>query len=216
MLFAEQYARLLLVVHAILAATLVASSTHLVVWMRGFPRGAFQRLRAVRKFAVITASLYVATLVVGNVIYPVYKVQVRVGYLERPDTVVRDYQERIETGARLRARQAPALDNADVTPADATPGDAATADALARAAATLPRQAARVARWFDVKEHWVALGMALSIGCALALLVWNPRRHGAAVAPLLFLMALGASAAAWLGAIVGIVVSSFRAIGGPG
>ena len=197
MLFAEQYARLLLVVHAILAATLVAASTHLVVWMRGFPRGRFQRFRAVRKFAVITASLYVATLVAGNVIYPVYKVQVRAGYLERPDMVVRDYQERIETGAAIS-------------------GDAAPPGALARAAATMPRQAARVARWFDVKEHWVALGMALSLGCALALLVWNPRRHSHAVAPLLFLMALGASAAAWLGAIVGLVVSSYRSIGGPG
>lgn len=207
MLFAEQYARLLLVAHAILGAAVVAASTHLVVWMRGYPRGSFQRIRAVRRFAVISAGLFTLTLLGGNLIYPVYKVHVRTGYLERPDVVASDYQSRIETQAQTRARYA----------AGSAPeiGDrAAIEDRVAIAG--LPRQAARIARWFDVKEHWVALGAALSIGCALALRTWNPRRHGPAIASLIFLMALGAAATAWLGAIVGIVVSSYRAVGGPG
>jgi hypothetical protein len=73
---------------------------------------------------------------------------------------------------------------------------------------------AAVARWFDVKEHWVAMGLVLAIACALVLRFWDPAEPGAAaIAPLVFGMATGAAATAWFGALVGLLTSSFRALG---
>lgn len=207
-MFAETYARLLLVAHTILAAALVAASTHLVVWMRGFPRGRFQRLRGVRIFALVSAALYLVTLLVGNAIYPVYKVRVRAEYLDHPGVVMRDVQARLATreqvAARYRGEDPGELDAAAVPDPEVT-----------ERAGDVPRQAAKVARWFDVKEHWVALGAAMSLGCAVLMLAWSPLRHGQAISSIAFLMALAAALATWLGAIIGIVVSSYRAIGGP-
>lgn len=86
-------------------------------------------------------------------------------------------------------------------------------DAHAALGDNLPRQTAKVARWFDVKEHWVALGTIMSLGCAALLWRWNPREHGRAIASVAFLMACAAALAAWFGAVVGVVVTSYRAIG---
>ena len=72
---------------------------------------------------------------------------------------------------------------------------------------------ARMARWFDVKEHWVALGLALTVACLVILRRWEPTGEAAAVAPLVFGMALTAAATAWFAAIVGLLVSSYRAVG---
>ncbi|HUS63588.1 MAG TPA: hypothetical protein VMZ28_03555 [Kofleriaceae bacterium] len=82
-----------------------------------------------------------------------------------------------------------------------------------RVAAAADRTA-KVARWFDVKEHWVAMGLVLALACAFILRVWDPTEPGAAaVAPLVFGLAVGAAATAWLGAIIGLLTSSFRALG---
>lgn len=207
-LFAEAYARLLLLVHAVLAAALVASCTHLVVWMRGFPRGRFQRIHAVRRFSRIAACLFVLTFVAGNLIYPVYKVRVRAEYLDQPSAVLRDHQNRME--ARTRAENL----HRDQTGDAAGAAEAVIPDAaVLQSGADHPRETARIARWFDVKEHWVALGTIMSLGCALLLWRWNPREHGDAIASVAFLMALAAALAAWFGAIVGVIVASVRAIG---
>ena len=72
---------------------------------------------------------------------------------------------------------------------------------------------ASIARWFDVKEHWVALGLALSVACLLVLRRWEPSGEAAAIAPLVVGMAATAAATAWFAAIVGLVTSSYRAIG---
>ena len=74
-------------------------------------------------------------------------------------------------------------------------------------------QTARMARWFDVKEHWVALGLALTLACALILRRWEPSGEAAVIAPLIFAMAVTAAATTWLAAIVGLLVSSYRAVG---
>ncbi len=206
MIFGESQAGLLLIVHAILAAALVASTTHLVVWMRHFPRGRFQRIAAIRRFAAISAVLFVVTFVVGNIIYPIYKVRVRAEYLEQATTVVRDYQNRSEARRQVEARyrnddSAPDLPDSEI----------------AERGAHLPRETARVARWFDVKEHWVAFGMAMSVGCALLVRRWDPRRGGGrAIASIVFLMALSAACTAWFAGIVGLVVTSYRSIGSLG
>lgn len=180
MTFLEPYARLVLVVHAVLGAALVAASTHLVVWMRPYLRGKFQRRPAVRRFASIALVLFALAFTAGNLAYPTYKVRVRAGYLENPTAVAADLAVREPKGADVDA----ALD-----------------------------RTAKVARWFDVKEHWTAFGFTLALACWLILRFWDPVRDGAAIAPIVFGMAVGAAATAWLAAIVGLLTASYRAIG---
>ena len=63
MVFLEEHARWLLVLHTICGVALVAASTHLVVWMRGYLRGEFGRHPAVVKFSYITLSLFAVAFV---------------------------------------------------------------------------------------------------------------------------------------------------------
>lgn len=211
MLFAETYARSLLVAHVLLATALVAVSTHLVLWLRDYPRGKFTRLRAVRRFAVISACLYVATFIGGNLIYPVYKIRVRAEYLDSGGALVRDYQQRQRERVRLR-------DQYDTLRAAhegrELPKPAAAPVVPGKKLSELPLRGAKLVRWFDVKEHWVALGMMLSLACMTILLVWDPKKHGGAIAPVVLALAIGASATAWFGALVGLVLSSYRSVGG--
>jgi hypothetical protein len=174
----EAQARLLLVLHAILGAGTVATSTHLVVWLRGYLRGKPQRRRAVRRFAWISLVLFGLTFLVGNLGYPIYKVRVRTGYLENPPAV-----EAAMPGAEPAEVEA----HFDRT--------------------------ANIARWFDVKEHWVSLGLMLTLACALILRRWEPIGEAAVIAPLVVGMAATAAATAWLAAIIGLLTSSYRAIG---
>lgn len=216
MLFAESVARLLLVIHTLLAAALVAVSTHLVVWMRGFPKRRYTRMQGVRKLASISAALFVLTYVVGNLLYPVYKVRARAEYLDHPTALVRDHRNRQHARDQVAERYRDSLDNPNRSSSRTATTDAPPmADAeLSQLSQHVPREAAKIARWFDVKEHWVGFGMMLSLGCALLLFVWNPKRHGDAISSIVFLMATAAALTTWLGAIVGIVVSSYRAVGG--
>lgn len=220
--------------HAVLGAALVAVSTHLVVWIRGFPRGRFHRLRGARIFAAVSAALFVLSLLAGNLIYPVYKVRVRAEYLEQAGAVVRDFRERLTAREQLRERYeqsrsagsalapgpepaAPEPSGPAPAPASGAVDDPAGTERLILARSVhLPRETAKVARWFDVKEHWAALGAALALACMAILLTWNPRRHGKAIASVIFLMALGAALSAWAGAVIGVVVTSYRSIGGLG
>jgi hypothetical protein len=182
-LFLEDHARLVLVVHAVLGGSLVASSTHLVVWMRGYLRGQYGRRRAVRRFSSIALVLFGLTFVAGNLAYPTYKVRVRAGYLENPAAVAADLETRGAGAGEVDA----ALDETE-----------------------------RVARWFDVKEHWAAVGLILSAACWLVLRAWDPVRHGGAVVPAVLGLAVGAAATAWFAALVGLVTASYRAIGSLG
>jgi hypothetical protein len=206
----EDNARLLLLAHAILGAALVASTTHLVVWLRHYRRGRFGRHRAVRKFAWISASLFVATFLFGNLVYPTYKVRVRAQYLESPQAVAEAEAARRRAEQRTLRRENQRRELLGQTPIPVEKSDPAPG------ASDLPRQTAKIARWFDVKEHWVALGMAMSIGLLLLVTVWDPRKDGANIAHLVFWMAVGTAATTWLGAVIGIVVSSYRAVGPTG
>lgn len=218
MLFAEEYARILLVVHTVVAAAAVAASTHLVVWLRELPRGQIKatRVAGTRKLAAIAAALYVVTVIAGNVIYPVYKVRVRLEYLENPGAMASELALRQAAGDRVRARYEAAVgkpqassDRAQAAADRAQAADAGNDDA----AAELAHDGMKIARWFDVKEHWVALGMVLSLAVAVILRAWNPKRDDRAIALLVFLMATGAAAAAWIGGVIGILVASWRAVG---
>ncbi len=203
MLFAEEHARWLLVLHTGLAVALVGSATHLVIWMRGFARGRFTRMAAIRRFSLITLLLFVATFLVGNAVYPVYKVRVKVEYLENSSAIRDDLASRGQAKSDIARRW------------ETQQGRAAPAP-VANEPPIVPRQTAKIARWFDVKEHWVALGMALSLGCWLLLRLWDPKRDGPHIANFALAFAIGAAFTVWLGAIIGVLTTSYRAVGNLG
>lgn len=172
----QEHARYLLVIHALLGVAVVGASTHLVVWLRGYLRGKPQRKRSVVRFAWISTILFGLTFLVGNLAYPIYKINVRNAYLDNPAAIAHEHSSRDQ-------------------------------------AIEFAEEAARVARWFDVKEHWTALGFALTIGCLLILRRWDPGQARTAITSSVFAMAAIAAATTWLAAIVGLVTSSYRAIG---
>jgi len=204
----ESYARWLLVVHAVLGAALVASTTHLAVWMRGYLHGRFDRQRGVRLLGWISSSLFLCTFVFGNLIYPTYRVRVRGEYFESPQAVANAQDARAVAGAALMARENRRRTLEHAPDLSEPPSQAYRAES--------PRHVAKMPRWFDVKEHWVAVGLAMSIALLCLLTAWNPRKHGARIAPLVFALAVGTAATTWFAALVGLVVTSHRAVGGGG
>ncbi len=204
----ETHARWLLVVHAVLGAALVALTTHLAVWMRGYVRGRFDRQRGVRLLSWISTSLFLCTFALGNLIYPTYRVRVRAEYLESPEAVVKAQDARAVAGAALMARENRRRQLEQAAELSEPPSEAYRAES--------PRHVAKMARWFDVKEHWAAVGLAMSIALLFLLTGWDPRKHGARVASLIFAMAVGTAATTWLAALVGLMVTSHRAVGGGG
>jgi hypothetical protein len=166
-LFLEPLARPLLILHAILAAILVASSTHHLLWSRPYLRSDFSRAPSERRFALIAACAFLSTFALGNLLYPTYKVRVRAEYLDSPTATA--------AHASARAADAERLGHPPPTPR--------TSDL------------SRIARLFDIKEHFMALGCA----AALALLFLSRRAHPARdrrTLPLYFGLSLTVCAAA--------------------
>jgi len=183
--FFEEHARFLLLLHTALAVAAVAASTHLVLWLWKLRRGASGKLRAVRRFGVIVACLHLGAFVAGNLMYPTYKVRVKLGYLQSEDAVSDDATTR---AARADRDHLP-------PPPEMTPEDAGQA-----------------AKWFDAKEHWVALGLPVLLLLALLLAGWPPD-EGREIGGVIFGMALFACATLWFAALVGVVTASWRAVG---
>ena len=104
-LFLEDHARLLLVLHTVLAVAAVATSTLLVVWLARVRRGAHGRLRAVRRFAVILAVLHGAA-------FDVRDGRVLTGPASRPLAMhhVRIVGDRIEVALDPQAPAAATID----------------------------------------------------------------------------------------------------------
>src|SRR5262245_65693674 len=96
----------MLVLHTALGAAAVGAATHLVIWSRGFLRGEFSRLRAVKRFAWIVLVLQVAAFAAGNVMYLTYKVEVRAAYLENSVAIVADQDSHQRTLDRVAGREA--------------------------------------------------------------------------------------------------------------
>ncbi|HET9620377.1 MAG TPA: hypothetical protein VFP84_03345 [Kofleriaceae bacterium] len=191
-MLSEAAARWLLVLHTAVGAAAVGAATHLAIWTRRVVRGDAGRLRAVRRFAWIVLACQAGAFVAGNAMYPTYKVEVRAASLEDRAAIAAAEAAHADTLARLARREG-------VAP----PAPGATTTSIKRAAAA--------ARWFDVKEHWVALGLLASLGLVLALAFWDPRR-----APELGSIVLGltvvVAGTVWLGAIIGILTASWRAV----
>lgn len=183
----------MLVLHTALGVAAVGAATHLVLWMRGYLHGTFTRHRAVRRFAVISLALHASAMLAGNLMYPTYKVEVRAAYLENAGAVVNDHAARARELDKLAAREhAPGFEPPP------------TADAVKRAA--------KAARWFDVKEHWIAIGLFASLALVLVLRFWDPKRDGRALAPVVLGLAVVTAGTLWLGAIIGVLTSAARAV----
>jgi hypothetical protein len=197
MTFAQEHARWLLLLHTALAVAAVGAATHLALWMRFYWKGQLGRHRAIRKFAVISLGLHFAAFLAGNVIYPTYRIAVRAEYLEVPGRIVED----ATASAQARARSLHA--------------DRETAAAIDTSEASRRKviAAGKMVRWFDVKEHWLALGLFASIALTLLLLRWDPRRDGLAIAPIAMGLAVGVALTLWAGAIIGVLTSAWRAVG---
>lgn len=188
----DSAARWLLVLHAALGVAAVGAATHLVIWLRRYVRGQFGLARSVRRFAAIALALHAAAFVGGNLIYPTYKLRVRAGYLDNAAAVAADYARTNRELDRIAERQGGRVE--DHAPADQR-----------------IRDAARIARWFDIKEHWVALGLIASAALLLIVRAWHPRDGGGLS---IVVVALGwvIAATVWLGAIVGVMTAAWRAV----
>ena len=205
MLLSDGVARLLLVLHTVLAVAAVAAATHLVLWLRRNlkRRGNFA---STQRFATYALALHLAAFVLGNVMYPTYKMRVRLAYLENPVAIASDYNRRAVDRARIEGSEVP---NLEPTSADSK--------ALA---------AVRMARWFDVKEHLLAFGLGALAAVWIITRRWRPGHRvvaiatsGAAdrvdadsVAMVVLGLAVFAAATLWIGAIIGVLTAAWRAI----
>jgi hypothetical protein len=188
----ESAARWLLVVHTTLGVAAVAAATHLVLWLRRYVRGEASRRRAVVRFAWLVLALQLGAMICGAVMYPTYKVEVRTAYLENAQAIVAMQ----DTHAKAMAQHA---EREGATPTEPT----ATID--------LVHRAALAARWFDVKEHWVALGAFVAGALVLVLSLWDPR-EGAAIGRIVVGLAAISCGTLWLAAIIGVLTASWRAV----
>jgi hypothetical protein len=196
-IFLEEQARFWLIVHGVVGAALVASATHLVVWTWPLLSGRPGRYKGVRLFALIVFLLYSGSFALGNLIYPVYKVRVRVEYFDESSALRADSEARAAATALAESRR-----TGREVPVHRT-------DA--------PRLG-HVSKIFDMKEHWVALGVPLSLLLLVVVRAFDPRRDSAwagarVVSRAIVFLAVAVAAAAWIGLLVGLYVTSFRAIG---
>jgi hypothetical protein len=189
----EAAARWLLVLHTVLGAAAVGAATHLVVWTRRLVRGQHGRLRAVRRFAWLALALQLAAFAAGNLMYPTYKVEVRAAYLENSAAIAAAADAHLAALAQVSAREQLVAPEATATSA-------------------LVRRAAQAARWFDVKEHWIALGVLAALGLVLVLAFWDPRAGGRELGPVVLGLSVIVAATLWLGAVIGVLTASWRAV----
>lgn len=190
----ESAARWVLLLHTALGVAAVGSATHLVIWLRRYLRGASGKRRAVVRFAWIVLALQLAAFVAGNVMYPTYKVEVRAAYLENAAAISADRAIRDRELERVVVREG------------VPPGEpSVTADIV--------RRAAGAARWFDIKEHWISLGILVSIALLVVLRLWRPEEdQGAAIRPVVLALGVIVAGTIWFGAIVGVITASWRAV----
>ena len=189
----DSAARWVLLLHTALGVAAVGAATHLVLWLRKYVRGQYGRHRAVRRFAWLVLALQAGAFIAGNVMYPTYKVEVRSAYLENAGAIVAERTAHERELDKIAARE-------HTQAFEPTP------------ASEIVKGAAKAARWFDVKEHWVALGLIASAALVLVLWFWDPRRDGAALAPVVLGLAVVIAGTVWLGAIIGVLTASWRAV----
>jgi hypothetical protein len=186
-------ARWLLVLHTVVGVIAVGAATHLVVWLRRYVRGAYGRRRALIRFTWILLATQLGAFVAGNIMYPTYKVEVRAAYLENATVITAEEEAHARELGKITAREGGEARQAPVT-------------------RDLVRRAAKAARWFDIKEHWIALGIITSLALLVILTRWEPSRDGVAIAPVVLTLAYLTAGTVWLGAIIGLLTASWRAV----
>ena len=191
-MLSESAARWLLVLHTGLGLAAVATGTHLVVWLRRYLRGADGRRRAMLTFAWLFLGFQLGAFAMGNAMYPTYKVEVRAAYLENAPAIADAQAAHQRELEKVTSREHVAPDEPTAT-------------------SELVHRAAQAARWFDVKEHWIALGILVSAAMLLVLVRWK-REDAPALGPFVLALATIACATTWLGAIIGILTASWRAV----
>ncbi len=189
----ESAARWMLVLHTIVGVAAVGAATHLVVYLRRYLRGQSGRRRTVLRFASLVLALQIGAFAAGNVMYPTYKVQVRAAYLENAPAITAAEQAKQRELVHLAERE-------HTTAAEPT------------ATVKIVKRAAQAARWFDVKEHWIALGMLVAAALLVILWVWQPKRDGSVISPIVLSLAVIVAGTVWLGAIIGVLTASWRAV----
>ncbi len=189
----DSAARWLLVLHTALGVSAVAAATHLALWLRKYIRGQAGKRRSVIRFAWLVLGLQLGAFAAGNIMYPTFKVEVRSAYLENASAVASSQTAHQRELARTAARE-----DADPPAAPAT--------------AEMVKHAAQAARWFDVKEHWIALGIFTSAALLLVLSLWRPEDDGLAIAPIATGLAWITAGTVWLGAIIGVLTAAWRAV----
>jgi len=216
MLLFEKYASELLTLHAILAFLTVALSTHLAVWLgRNYCRGRFAKRRAIVRFSVLSLVAYALTMVLGLALYPTYRVRVRAEFLENPSRIHRSTE--VEMLARARAleqdRQARRYRSAGSKAPDlGAQVPKLSPDELRAAAEAKVQHAAKLVRWFDVKEHWALLGLLLSFVVCGILLQWKPDKSSKSIAKPVTALAFGAAGIAWAAALIGLATAAARSV----
>ncbi|MEZ4364813.1 MAG: hypothetical protein R2939_00835 [Kofleriaceae bacterium] len=190
-MFAEAWARPLLVVHAVVACAAVASATHAALWLRRHLRDG-SRLRATRRFGTITAALFALAFVGGLVIYPTYRTRVRAELLDDPIALT----AMVDAEATARAARGEPL----------PPPEVRAARAEARVA-----DAARAARWFDVKEYLALVGLLLALAVAVILRAWTPEA-APAIGGITLGLALATAACGWATGVIGLLTTAWRGV----
>lgn len=218
----EDYSLLLLVAHAAGALSCVALTTHLLLWLRPWRKDAGNHY-SVRRFALLALGAYGFTMLMGMALYPTYRVRVRAEYLENPSAISRLTEEQATAARLAEARNLESrrfrrgLGSAPASASrlsDPAPLSEDERDEIAERAEDRITRGAKLVRWFDVKEHWSALGLMLA--AALALLLWvtpsgAPHRG---IARTTMGLALASAGIAWFAAIVGIVITAARSVAG--
>lgn len=74
--------RALLILHGICGCALTGAATHEWLWSLRYLRGRFERVRQERLFLKVSFSLFAITYALGLILYPSYKVQVRLAHLD--------------------------------------------------------------------------------------------------------------------------------------
>jgi hypothetical protein len=187
-LFLESLARPLLICHAIAAAVLVGATTHHLLWCRHYLWGRYGQVKAERRFATICALTFVATFIAGNMLYPTYKVRVRAEYFDNSPAIAEEVKARVAQHAIV-----------GVAPTPET---------------SVVASLSPIARMFDIKEHWVALGCAASVALWILSRKLHPK-DDRRVLPLYVGLSMVQCGTAWFGAVVGLVTASYRSVGGP-
>lgn len=211
----EDHTTLLLVAHALCALGTVALTTHLVVWMRPLTRNKFARFVACRRFALLALGAYSTTMLIGLLLYPTYKVRVRGEYFDNPSAIRRATeasaiaremaQERHQDSLRFRRGEAGLETKTERDPSE-------QAEAIRNQAEERIDRGARIARWFDVKEHWSALGLALC--AAVAFFFWKSgaNKDSLVIIRLVWAMAILSASSAWAAAVIGLVTAAMRSV----